>query len=156
MTNQNIWKGVLAGAIAGLVGTVIKTAWEEVLPTRPANRDSPPVVLADRVAEETEGRELTKSEKPIVEQSLHWAFGIGIGALYGGVVEAFPVAKKGLGSSLGTALYGVTHGSVLPMLKTEPWPTNQAMKFSSSEFGGHVAYGVTVEFARRFVRKWLG
>lgn len=154
--NQNIWKGILAGAIAGLVGTALKTIWEEAMPARPDNRDSPPVVLADRVAEETEGRELTKSEKPVVEQTMHWVFGTGIGALYGGVVEAFPVVQKGLGGTLGTALYGVTHGSVLPMLKTEPWPLNQPLKFSGSEFGGHVAYGIAVEFTRRLVRKWLG
>ncbi|MPR34627.1 DUF1440 domain-containing protein [Salmonirosea aquatica] len=153
--NQNIWKGILAGAVAGLVGTAIKTVWEEVLPARPANRDSPPVVLADRVKEEAVGEDLTKAEKPVVEQSIHWVFGTGIGALYGGAIEVLPQAQKGLGSMLGTALYGVTHGSVLPMMNTEPWPLKQPLKFATSEFAGHLIYGVVVEFTRRQVRGWL-
>lgn len=153
--NQNIWKGVLAGAVAGLVATAIKTVWEEALPARPANRDSPPVVLAERAKEEAVGENLTKSEKPIVEKSLHWAFGTSIGAVYGGVVEVLPATQKGLGGLLGTALYGVTHGSVLPMMNTEPWPLKQPLKFATSEFASHILYGVVVEFTRRQVRGWL-
>lgn len=152
---QNIWKGVLAGAIAGLVGTAVKTAWEAYIPARPANRDSPPVVLGDRVKEEVANEDLTRSEKPVVEQSIHWAFGTGIGAAYGGLVEALPKTQKGMGGLLGTALYGVTHGSVLPMMNTEPWPLNQPLKFAGSEFASHIAYGFVVEFTRRYVRKWL-
>ena len=153
--NQNIWKGVLAGAVAGLVGTAIKTVWEEILPARPANRDSPPVVLAERAKEEVVGEELTKAEKPAVEQSMHWAFGTGIGAVYGGVIEIMPNTQKGFGSVLGTALYGVTHGSVLPMMNAEPWPLKQPLKFASSEFASHILYGIVVEFTRRQVRGWL-
>lgn len=152
---QNIWKGVLAGAIAGLVGTAVKTAWEAYVPARPANRDSPPVVLGDRVKEEVADEDLTVNEKTAVEQSVHWAFGTGIGAAYGGLVEVLPETQKGMGGLLGTALYGVTHGSVLPMMNTEPWPLKQPLKFASSEFASHIAYGFVVEFTRRYVRKWL-
>ncbi len=152
---QDIWKGVLAGAIAGLVGTAVKTAWEAYIPARPANRDSPPVVLGDRVKEEAANEDLTRQEKPVVEQAVHWAFGTGIGAAYGGLVEAIPETQKGMGGLLGTALYGVTHGSVLPMMNTEPWPLKQPLKYAGSEFASHIAYGFVVEFARRHIRKWL-
>ncbi|TDB63348.1 DUF1440 domain-containing protein [Arundinibacter roseus] len=153
--NEAIWKGILAGAVAGLVGTAIKTIWEEVAPSRPSSIDSPPVVLTERVTQETTGHVLPESQKPAVEQSAHWIFGTGIGALYGGVTEAFPQAQKGMGSMLGVALYGATHGSVLPMLNTEPWPLHKPLKFATSEFSGHILYGLTVEFTRKIVRQWL-
>ncbi|MBU1821633.1 MAG: DUF1440 domain-containing protein [Bacteroidetes bacterium] len=153
--NQNIWKGILAGAIAGLAGTAIKLVWENVMPTRPANVDSPTVELADRVKEETAGEALTAEEAPVVDQAVSWLFGTGIGALYGGLVELYPDMPTGKGSVLGMAYYGATHGSVLPMLNAEPWPLHKPMKFVSSEFSGNVVYGLTVEVTRRMARKWL-
>ncbi|GAB2766680.1 DUF1440 domain-containing protein [Rhabdobacter roseus] len=152
---QNVWKGLLAGAIAGLVGTAVKTLWEEFAPARPEDTTSPPLVLADRVKEQTVGGPVPESSKPIVEQSIHWAFGTGIGALYGAVAELVPQAQKGAGSPLGLALYGATHGSVLPMLNAEPWPLQRPAKFVSSEFSGHILYGLAVEITRRKVRELL-
>lgn len=153
--SQNIWKGIAAGAIAGLVGAAVKTVWEEIAPVRPENQDAPSVVLADRAKEEATGDDLEKSEKPVVEQSVQWLAGAGIGALYGGVVEVYPKVPTGSGSVLGMALYGATHGSILPMLNAEPWPMKQPLKFASSEFSGHVLYGLAVEFTRRFIRNWM-
>lgn len=153
--NQDIWKGIAAGAIAGLVGTAVKTIWEEVAPSRPEHVDPPSVELADRVKEEASGESLTKEEKPVVAQSLNWVFGTGIGALYGGVVEVYPNMPTGKGTALGMAMYGATHGSILPMLNAEPWPISKPMKFLSGEFSGHVLYGLAVEVTRRVVRNWL-
>ncbi len=153
--NEAIWKGILAGAVAGLVGTAVKTIWEEVAPSRPSSIDSPPAVLADRVSKETTGHVIPATKKPAIEQSAHWLFGTGIGAIYGGVTEVLPQSRQGMGSMLGVALYGATHGSVLPMLNTEPWPLHKPLKFATSEFSGHVLYGLTVEFTRKIVRNWL-
>jgi putative membrane protein len=153
--SQNILKGIAAGAIAGLVGAAVKTIWEEIAPVRPEHQDAPSVVLADRAKEETTGDDLKQDEKPLVEQSVQWLAGAGVGALYGAVVEVYPKVPTGTGSVLGMALYGATHGSVLPMLNAEPWPLKQPLKFASSEFSGHVLYGLSVEFTRRIIRNWM-
>ena len=63
---QNVWKGLLAGAIAGLVGTAVKTLWEEFAPPRAENADSPPLILADRLKEQTTGGTVSEKNKPIV------------------------------------------------------------------------------------------
>lgn len=142
----------MAGAV---VATKVKSALEKILPVRKDETDSPPVELADRLAQLDNGEGLDPQEKKPVEKKIHWVFGLTMGGLYGVTVEYTPSAAAGLGSLAGTALYGGTHASVLPALDTEPWPTDNKPKFVANEFIGHIVYGMTTEIIRRRVRRWL-
>ncbi len=153
---KNLAKGLIAGVIGAAVATKIKSEIEKVLPVRKKTTDSPPVVLADRVSRMDDGTGLKKEEKKPMEQKIHWAFGLMTGALYGLSVERNPAAASGFGSLMGTALYGGTHGSVLPAFAMEPWPTENRPEFVINEFIGHLVYGVTTEIVRRQARKLLG
>jgi putative membrane protein len=153
----NLFKGLIAGMVGAAVATKIKSELEKVLPVRKKTTDSPPVVLADRVAKKMENNDgLDKEEKKPVEKTIHWSFGVLMGGVYGVSVERNPSAAAGFGSLAGTALYGGTHGSVLPALDTEPWPTENKPEFVVNEFIGHIVYGMTTEIIRRQVRKLLG
>lgn len=149
---KSLIKGFVAGVIGAAVATKIKSEIEKVLPVRKKTTDSPPVVLADRLSKEG----LKKEEKKPIEKQIHWAFGLMTGGMYGLSVERNPQMATGLGSMMGTALYGGTHGSVLPALEMEPWPTANKPEFVTNEFIGHIIYGVTTEIIRRQARKMLG
>ena len=153
---MNLAKGFIAGVVGAIVATKVKSALEEVLPVREEDTDSPPVVLVDKASEIVTGTGLAEYQKEPAEKKVHWLFGLITGGLYGVAVEKDPTAAKGLGSKMGTALYGGTHASILPALDTEPWPTENKNSFVINEFVGHIAFGVTTELIRRQVRKLLG
>ena len=152
---KNIIKGLIAGAIGGLVATKIKSVIEDSYPVRSESTDSPPVVLAERLLTHNNGEQLSPLSKKKAETKIHWTFGIATGALYGMSVEKNSKNKKGLGALMGTTLYSATHGSVLPLLKTEPWPTENKKSYVANEFISHIAFGVTTEIVRRITRKLL-
>lgn len=149
---RNLVKGFVAGVIGAAVATKVKSELEKVLPVRKRTTDSPPVKLANKLAKE----ELDKKEKKPVEKKIHWTFGLLTGGFYGLSVEKNPQAATGLGTLMGTALYGGTHGTVVPALKLEPWPTENKPEFVINEFVGHLVYGMTTEIIRRQTRKLLG
>ena len=150
---ENIVKGLFAGIIAGVVATKMKSEIEKILPVRTNDTDSPPVVLADRFSKLTTEKSLPKEEKQKAEQKLHWLFGLAVAAIHGVNSEKNTKNTKAPGAVMGTKLYAATHGSILPALKTEPWPTKNKKSFVINEFIGHIAFGITTELVRKAVRK---
>ncbi|WP_010521147.1 DUF1440 domain-containing protein [Aquimarina agarivorans] len=150
---KNLIKGAFAGIIGSIVATKLKSSLEEVLPVRSTDTDSPPVIIADRITKIKTNTGLKASEKKPAEKKIHWIFGITIGALYGIAAEKDPKVTKGMGTTMGTSLYGTTHASILPALKTEPWPNRNKKSYVANEFIGHIAFGVTTEIIRKIVRK---
>ena len=150
-----IIKGVIAGALAGIVATGIKTVWEKGFPARAESTDSPPVILANRIKQVVGEGSLTEQQKPPVETTIHWTFGILVCVFYGILAEKYPQARFGYGLVFGVALYSATHATVLPALDTEPWFFENKPEYALSEFGSHLAFGVTAEVVRRFISRKL-
>ncbi len=149
--NKTILKVVIAGAVAGIVATGVKTVWEKGFPARAESTDSPPLILADRAKQAAGEGKLTKQEKPPVETTIHWSFGISTCIFYSLLAEKYPNARIGYGLLFGVALYAATHGSVLPAVDTEPWFFNNKPEYALSEFGSHLAFGASAEITRRFI-----
>ncbi len=145
---RSLPKGLLAGAIGGAVATAAKTLAEKVYPPRTHGEPEPPAVLAEKVA----GHELAQTNKLIAVESIHWAFGIAIGAAYGAVAEYYPAATNRDGASFGMTLMALTHESALPALGLSPAPAAQTQREKTSEMATHVVYGVVAETVRRLVR----
>ncbi|MBA4184589.1 MAG: DUF1440 domain-containing protein [Acidobacteria bacterium] len=150
-----IAKGVIAGLVAGIIATGIKTVWEMGFPVRDKSTDSPPLILANRTLQAAGEGSLSEQQKPPVEGIIHWTFGVLICVTYGALAEKYPQATVGYGLLFGVALYSITHATVLPALDTEPWFFDNKPAFALSEFTGHLAFGVTAETTRRFISKKL-
>ena len=153
---KNIFvKGIVAGLAAGIVATGVKTVWEKGFPARAESTDSPPVILADRAKQAAGEGSLTKQQKPPLETTIHWTFGILTCVFYSLLAEKYPQARLGYGLLFGVALYSVTHATVLPALDTEPWFFNNKPEYALSEFGSHLAFGTSAEIVRRLISKKL-
>ena len=151
MREKNVWKGLLAGAISGLVATAAKTFAEKMNPPRIHGEPEPPEVLADKVA----GHSLTGTQKVVTREAIHWGFGVAAGAAYGALVEFYPAAAAQEGASFGLALLALTHETALPAMGLSPEPEDQSLREQSSEAAAHVLFGVTAERVRKLVRARL-
>jgi len=152
---NTIIKVLVAGAVAGIVATGVKTVWEKGFPARAESTDSPPLILADRAKQAAGEGSLTEQQKPPLETTIHWTFGITVCLIYSLLAEKYPQARFGYGLLFGIALYSVTHATVLPALETEPWFFENKPEYALSEFGSHLAFGVMTEIIRRFISEKL-
>lgn len=152
MTSENLLKGAVCGLVAGLAATIAKTVWEDYFPVRSADTPTPPAIIAQRVAD----RQLTDEEIKKAETAIHFTFGTGTGVAYAAAAEIVPEVAAGLGMPFGLAFYGGTHGSVVPGLGLEPWPTAvKPTAYAINEFAGHFVYAATLEIVRRGMRTYV-
>ncbi|MEM1358216.1 MAG: DUF1440 domain-containing protein [Bacteroidota bacterium] len=152
MLPENLLKGAVCGIVAGLAATIAKTVWEDYFPVRSPDTPTPPALIAQRIAE----RELTDTETKRAETTIHYTFGIGTGMAYATAAEVAPEITTGLGLPFGLAFYGGTHGSVVPAIGLEPWPTEVTPRsYAVNEFAGHFVYAATLEIVRRGVRTYV-
>jgi putative membrane protein len=148
-------KGLLAGAVSGLAGGLLKAAAEVLYPPRVEGQTSPPVLLVTRAARGSGGPPLSPRQQKLAEHSTHFAFSAAVGALYGALAEYWPEATAGQGCAFALVLLGATHESALPALGlTEP-PERQPKQEQLSELATHLIFGFTVEQLRRRVRGWM-
>jgi|AntRauTorckE5430_2_1112549.scaffolds.fasta_scaffold01628_3 uncharacterized membrane protein YagU involved in acid resistance len=152
MTPENLLKGAVCGLVAGLAATVAKTVWENYFPVRSADTPTPPAIIAQRVVD----HQLTDEEIKQAETAIHYSFGVGIGVAYAAAAEVAPEVTAGLGMPFGLAFYVGTHGSVIPGLGLEPWPTEvKPTSYAVNEFAGHFVYAATLEIVRKGMRTYV-
>lgn len=148
-------KAVVAGLVAGIFATGVKTVWEMGFPVRARSTDSPPLILANRALHAAGEGDLSEQHKPPVEGVIHWTFGVLVCVAYAVGAAQYPQTTLGYGLLFGIGLYSITHATILPALETEPWFFNNRPAFALAEFTGHLAFGVTAEATRRFMSKKL-
>ena len=149
MKNDQIIKGICAGIVGGIAATAMKTWWESKHPVRSEDTETPPVLLANRIKKSVMQVPLKTENKPLVGDSIHWAFGTSTGALYGALAASSPAISSGLGLPFSLGFYALTHGSTIPMMGLEPYPVNVRMDYAWNEFAGHLLYGLTLDIVRR-------
>ncbi len=153
--NADLLRGFIAGAIGGLVGTGLKTLAERLFPPRPPGEDAPPIKIADELTEATVGEDVPEEARPVVAESMHWAFGTLIGGAYGAAVEVIPTLSQGGGLPFGTAVFGFMHEGVLPGLGVEEPHANKDHEEEGNELLTHLIYGFATEIVRDQVRRRL-
>jgi putative membrane protein len=151
ITNRSLWKGLLAGVVAGLIATAAKSLAEKVYPPRTHGEPEPPEELAERIA----GHPLDSETKEVAAETIHWAFGALTGAAYGALAEFYPKATAKEGASFGLALMTLTHESALPSMGLAAPPEEQTTREHTSEAASHLIYGTVAERVRSVVRKAL-
>ncbi len=148
---NSLLKGLVAGAIGGLVATAAKTMAEKVYPPRVHGEPEPPDVAAEKIA----GHSLDEDTKGLASESIHWVFGAAAGAFYGVLAEIYPAVTAKSGATFGLTLMSLTHEGALPALGLSEPPEDQSLREKTSEGATHILYGVVTEKVRGLIRGML-
>ena len=148
---NSLLKGLVAGAIGGLVATAAKTMAEKIYPPRVHGEPEPPDVTAEKIA----GHPLDEDTQKIASESIHWVFGAVAGAFYGVLAEIYPAVTAKSGATFGLTLMSLTHEGALPALGLSEPVEEQSLRERTSEGATHILYGVVTEKVRGLVRNML-
>jgi putative membrane protein len=148
---RSLAKGLIAGAIAGLVATAAKSLAEKVYPPRKQGEPDPPELLADRLA----GHALAPATRSVAVGTSRWGLGAAAGAGYGAVAEFFPTVTERHGANFGMTLMTLSHEGVLPALGLAPRIGLQSNRERTSEMATYIVFGLVAETARRIARRLL-
>ena len=135
-TNGRVCGAMLAGAVAGLIGSFAMTRFhvalsgrgltdaEEPQSNKPVDgRDDAAMKTADLVAQSTAGRPLSQAEKKEAGgPAAHYAFGAAAGALFGVLRELVPNSSLARGGPYGAAVWVAADQIALPLAGLSPWP----------------------------------
>ena len=148
-------RGLVAGALGGVVGAAAKLVGEMIFPPRYPGEPIPPAVAVSRLLKYLTGSPLLPEHTTLAVQSFHWSFSIGTAAIYGLVAEFVPFVKIGYGIGFGLVVLLLTHETTLPYFGFSlPWK-EIPLKEHLSEIFTHALFGVAVELTRRAVRDHL-
>ena len=173
---DRVTKGALAGVVGGLAGTWAMSEfqalwsraldgydsdsaggrhdardWQEKSEDENANE-----LMAQRIAQRTIGRPLTRDELTVAAPAVHYAFGATMGGFYGAVAERSRDARTAAGAGFGAAMWVGADGIAMPLLGLSGPTTNRAFELHAQSFAAHIVYGIATEAVRRVVRRALG
>lgn len=112
----SVLKGVVAGAMGGLAASWVMNQFEAVVAKMRRNEEQrtdeqdaedATMKTADKVAQSVTGHGLSKEQKKKAGPIVHYAYGTGIGALYGGAASRIKPAAAGFGTAYGTAVWAL-------------------------------------------------
>ena len=132
--------GITAGAIGGFMSGFVKLGWEVPFPPRAPGRIPEPQVLVSLFTHHP--------TSDVVSLIIHFLFSVFFGALYGGMVEFFPIAAIGMGTVYGLAVWVGAHELVMPWMGLTPPALSLPMSEQNSEFFGHAVWGFAIEIFR--------
>jgi uncharacterized membrane protein YagU involved in acid resistance len=164
---MNVWRGALVGLVGGVIGagamsvvhkglTDIGAGHRERTPPAEApQEDDATVKVADGIARWLLHHPLPEDKKPLASNLVHYAFGAGVGALYGGVAAVVPGITRAVGLPFGLAVWLGAHVVTVPALGLAEPPTRQPRSKEALELLLHLMYGAVTEIVRRLGRRTL-
>lgn len=152
----DLWKGLLAGAIGGLIASFVMGQFSTLLITPDSNpepdEEDSTVRAASAISQMIFHHELTPDQKALAGPAMHYAFGTTMATAYGVLVELWDPVRLGGGLPFGAALWLGAHVIAVPALGlSEPITRNDA-RTEAVEAAAHLVYGAVVEGIRRGVR----
>ena len=160
-----VWKGALAGAVAGLAASWVMTRFQVAVSGRGLTgsenpqsnkpvegRDDAAMKAANEASKVVLDRELTREEKTEFGGPLaHYALGITAGSFYGMLRETQHAPG---GATFGAELFAVADQLGLPMAGLSPWPLKAFPASTNAQhFVAHIVYGVTTGIVYSLVRR---
>ncbi len=165
-----MYQGLIAGGIAGLVGTwamnEVQRVWTHVADDRPPEsaagrhdaRDwqersedqNSNELAAQAVARPILGRCLTQQELRYAAPLVHYLFGAGVGALYGAYGERRKADSSG--AAFGTTVWLVADEIAMPLLGLSEPTTRRPLEMHLQSLVAHLAFGTVTEATRRSLR----
>lgn len=147
------------GAVAGLVATWVMGKVTSLLyaredPQARAREDeardgrSAYGVAAEKIAGRL-GRELSDEERARYGSGIHWALGIGMGALYGAVRPRVPGIDLAHGLAFGTAFFLAVDEMGNTALGLTPGPRQFPWQSHARGLAGHLTYGAVADAVAR-------
>jgi putative membrane protein len=174
---QPVWgKGVLAGAIGGLVGSWTMNQFQALLNLagkkpddgtdrkrerhpreQPASEEDGDATqrTASHLAHALLGRELTKQERDVAGPIVHYAFGSVSGGLYGAAAELSAHVSAGFGLPFAAVLWLAADEAAVPALGLSRPALDYPLSSHLSALAAHAVYGFTTELVRRSLRSAL-
>lgn len=148
---KNYGRGFLAGVVGGIVAVGVKMLVDGKIAPKTRQIEDDYAEAAVNAAEAFTHIDLSEEEEDIAETFVEFGMGALIGGVYGLAVEAVPEVKN-----LGTdQLMGTTRQLALPLLGIAPAAVKDAADDKFQKIAGHVAFGVTLEIARRATRYYM-
>jgi uncharacterized membrane protein YagU involved in acid resistance len=156
-----IWRGAAAGLLGGLIGAGAMSLASNVLsgiadpdgakPPPVEQGDDATVKMAQMLVQGLAGRPLPEHTKPLAGHIVHYAFGGGVGVLYGAAAELVPRVTMGFGLAWGVAVWLGAHAVTVPALGLAEPPTRRPLSKEAPEFVLHLLYGSATELLRRLL-----
>ena len=168
--DHKLWKGVVAGAAGGLAASWVmnqfQAAWgraqsrmenerQRQSHQRESNGEDATMKTAGKLAHALLHRDLSLEEERKLGPVIHYAFGAGMGAIYGAVAEIAPRATFGAGLPYGTAVFLGADEVAVPALGLSKPPKEYPASTHLYGLASHLVYGLSLEMARRGVRRML-
>jgi uncharacterized membrane protein YagU involved in acid resistance len=169
-SKTDLCKAMFAGAVAGIVASAAMTRFHVALSGRGLTGSEEPqsmkpvgggddvaMRVADLTAEATTGGRLTREEKTEVGGPLaHYAFGAGVGAIYGLMCELTPDAPCTRGAIFGPSVWAGADQLALPLVGLTPWPLKAYPPATNLQhLASHVVYGIATAQAYAAIRRAL-
>ncbi len=162
-SSPNIWEGVAAGFIGGIVASYMMEQFQVLWAHYAAEKNSkgrakksrkePTTVKAAAVISEgVFDHKLTKAQKKLAGPAVHYAMGAASGAVYGAAAELAPSVTAGAGLPFGAAVWLVADDITLPAVGLAKWPQEYPLSTHMYALASHLVYGLTTEAVRRAVR----
>lgn len=159
--DRNIWKGIVAGAIGGLVASFVMTQYQAATSkiggedSQSSNEEPANIKAAKQISENVFDHKLTKTEKEPAGEAMHYLMGGVSGAIYGASAEMTGVAKMGVGLPFGSAVWAIADDVIVPALGLSKSPTKYPFSTHAYALTSHWVYGLVTEIVRKQVRKAL-
>jgi uncharacterized membrane protein YagU involved in acid resistance len=163
-------EAVASGLVAGLVGTGLMTAWQELVaklrsssgnggsePRAPSEDPweaaSAPAKVAKRIGEGVFQKQVSPELIPLLTNAMHWGYGTGWGAVYGlAAGSARRSSALTAGAAFGTIVWLMSYVQLVPMgLYDPPWKTPP--QELALDLSYHLVYGTGVASAYRLLTR---
>jgi putative membrane protein len=179
-SEPNVWKGALAGLVAGLVASWAMNRFQDVWVSFSSSNDSTSeskssdndretansnnkrsdneseddatVRAASSISEGVFNHELTADEKKIAGPAVHYATGAAGGLVYGVAAELAPEITEGVGLPYGAAFWLVVDEGLVPLLGFAKGPSEYPLSAHAYALASHLVFGATAEGVRRLLR----
>jgi hypothetical protein len=174
VSSRALSKGIVAGAIGGVVGTFAMNYaqrlwtraagsptpysaagkhdsrdWQERIEHRNANE-----VAANALARRVSGAPLTRATLPFAAAGLHFAFGAVAGAIHGALSESRPPARSS-GWRFGTTVWLLADEIAMPILGLSEPTIRRPLELHLQSLAAHLVFGAAAEGARVSIRRAL-
>jgi len=176
------WKGIVAGAAGGLVAAWAMEQFQQRFSQVAGDRadenqrsSGRPEAWDARSQDQVSGQTASATEKaadaaaggmalaPLdpftrasTAQALHYAFGIGVGAVYGALAESDSGVTRLGGIAFGLGVWAAADEISTTLFGLAPSPGNRPPLAHTYSVLSHVVYGLTTEGVRRSTRVALG
>ena len=164
MTDRSAWKGIVAGAVAGLAATYVMTKFQSSF-SKLAKQDEEnqsedqgdpsTVKVADKISTVVRGQHLPDDQKETAGNVVHYGFGTLMGAAYGALAEYAPITRSGFGSAFGSALFVGADEIGVPLAGLSKPPQETPARLHLYAWASHLVYGAALEGTRLATRKAL-